>query len=214
MEAANNGHKCGLREKKKRETHRALHQAALRLVDQDGLDAVTAEQISAEAGVSARTFFNYFPTKEQAVLGYYSDFPSILVRAFEARPLDETPWDSVIAVSRMLIQNGFGSQDEERELAHEIMMRYPQLAKGMFGVADEIRQIARSVVTERLAANGMTAKDARRQAVVYIDAGMLAISTSLHLSRTENIPLDEAFQEVTCTLNSLGTTQPTRPPTP
>jgi AcrR family transcriptional regulator len=57
----------GLRARRRRETRQAIHVAALRLVDRDGLAQVTVDMISAEAGVSPRTFFNYFPTKESAL---------------------------------------------------------------------------------------------------------------------------------------------------
>lgn len=59
----------GLREANKRARRDALVDAAQALVAEHGLDAVTVEMISAKAGVSARTFFNYFETKDDAVLG-------------------------------------------------------------------------------------------------------------------------------------------------
>ena len=59
----------GLRARQKQARRAALVDAAQLLVGRHGLDAVTVEAICAEAGVSARTFFNYFETKDDAVLG-------------------------------------------------------------------------------------------------------------------------------------------------
>ncbi|MEU4425128.1 TetR family transcriptional regulator, partial [Actinoplanes sp. NPDC024001] len=61
---------AGLRETKRRQTRLALITAALHLVDErGGADRVTVDEISALAEVSPRTFFNYFPTKEDALVG-------------------------------------------------------------------------------------------------------------------------------------------------
>lgn len=55
------------REQVRREVIRALQAATLTLVERHGFAAITVDDIAAEAGVSRRTFFNYFPTKAAAL---------------------------------------------------------------------------------------------------------------------------------------------------
>ena len=66
----------GLRERKRLATRRAIQLAALRLVKDRGLEAVTIDDISHDADVSPRTFFNYFVSKEAALVGDGPDLPS------------------------------------------------------------------------------------------------------------------------------------------
>jgi AcrR family transcriptional regulator len=67
-----------------------------------GLEAVSIEDITAAADVSPRTFFNYFPTKDDAVLGLDPDESESVATALAARPADETPVQALraVAVSR------------------------------------------------------------------------------------------------------------------
>src|SRR5690606_29161502 len=66
----------GLRARKQRVTREAIHRIAVQRALVAGPHNVTAAEISTEAGVSARTFFNYFPSKEDAMLGFHEDLPS------------------------------------------------------------------------------------------------------------------------------------------
>ncbi len=77
----------GRRDRKKRQTHAALAAAALRLVAERGLDQVTVEDISEAADVSARTFFNYFPTKDDALV--CDPGADAVLRALAAVPTDQ-----------------------------------------------------------------------------------------------------------------------------
>jgi AcrR family transcriptional regulator len=88
----------GLRERKKAETHQALAKAALDLADRLGPDRVTVEAIADAAGVSPRTFFNYFSSKEDAIVGIAPAHSSALLADLLARPEGEPPLDALRAV--------------------------------------------------------------------------------------------------------------------
>ncbi|SDE61385.1 DNA-binding transcriptional regulator, AcrR family [Auraticoccus monumenti] len=81
----------GVRDEKKRATRHNLRLAALRLVDERGLDGTTTDDIAAAAGVSPRTFFNYFPTKESALVGVDSELAEAILSAIRERPAEEPP---------------------------------------------------------------------------------------------------------------------------
>jgi AcrR family transcriptional regulator len=74
----------GLRERRHRQTSADIRDAAVRLARERGFDKVTVEEICTQAGISSRTFFNYFPNKESAIAYGPSDIPAELVADFVA----------------------------------------------------------------------------------------------------------------------------------
>lgn len=85
----------GLRERRRRQTSADIRDAAVRLALQRGFDKVTIDEICVEAGVSTRTFFNYFPNKESAIAYGPSDIPEELVADFVAA--GPVPYSVVLA---------------------------------------------------------------------------------------------------------------------
>lgn len=85
----------GLRERKKSATRRALSDAAMELAFEVGLDNVTREGIANRAGVSLRTFTNYFAGKHEAIAYRQLDRIRRSIMLFRARPGDEPLWAAI-----------------------------------------------------------------------------------------------------------------------
>lgn len=82
----------GLRERKRQQTRSRIIDSATLLVEKHGFDAVTIEEICADAEISKRTFFNYMESKDEAVLG-------TLPVAFDGEQLArfvDTPSDNLV----------------------------------------------------------------------------------------------------------------------
>ncbi len=89
----------GLRERKKERTRRELEEAAHRLFRERGYEQTTVEDIAEVVGVSARTFFRYFDSKEAVLLGDWRAQLGSLSALILARPKDESLLDSARALS-------------------------------------------------------------------------------------------------------------------
>jgi len=98
------GADLGLREQKKQKTQRDLQRAALDLVAARGFDNVTIDDIAAAADVSKTTFYRYFTTKEDALLGNRAEKLEYLRIALTAQPPDAAPLEAVRAAVRDVAQ--------------------------------------------------------------------------------------------------------------
>jgi AcrR family transcriptional regulator len=87
-----------LRERKKAQTRCDLADAAFAIVREHGPAALTAEAIADRAGVSRRTFFNYFPSVDSAVAHSVRGLLEELTAALDARPATESIWDTIPVV--------------------------------------------------------------------------------------------------------------------
>jgi AcrR family transcriptional regulator len=85
----------GLRERKKLDTRRALSDAALKLAMEGGFDSVTREAIAGLAGVSVRTFNNYFTGKYEALAYRQTERLRRSIAVLRERPAGEPLWTSI-----------------------------------------------------------------------------------------------------------------------
>jgi AcrR family transcriptional regulator len=138
----------GLRERKKQATRLALHEAALRLAAERGLDAVSVDEIADRADVSPRTFFNYFPSKVDAILGLDPDEPRRQADAFLARPADESALQALRAVTRA--QAVEMAEDMELwPLRLKVIDAHPALIANLAAAFGEAEGILAGAIAER-----------------------------------------------------------------
>ena len=124
----------GLRDRKRLETRQRIAEAARTLAMEQEIDHTTIEQIAARAEVSPRTFFNYFDSKEDAVLGHTElDLSPETLDAHLASVAGEPAAQAVVDLAFLVFGDSFG--DEQEMLARkEAIVRFPQLMR---------RQVAR-----------------------------------------------------------------------
>jgi AcrR family transcriptional regulator len=86
-----------LHEQRRRSTHEALRRAALASFASKGFANVTVTELARAAGVTERTFFRHFPTKEAVLFQDYETQVEWLSEALAQRPASESVFDAVLA---------------------------------------------------------------------------------------------------------------------
>lgn len=126
-----------LRERNRRDTWASIHSAAVDLAAADGPAAVTIDEIAARAGVSRRTFFNYFATKDDAIVGLRTPtVDPVALAAFEAS--SEPLLDRAIALLFASVREALSWRSEE---ARALLKRFPELKARMHAHAGALEQV-------------------------------------------------------------------------
>lgn len=91
-----------IREQTRSVVRSLLARTAVELFAAQGYDNTTLEEVAAAAGVSRRTLFNYFPSKEDLALGGLSEQGELIAERFAQRPADEDCWVSLRAAFQVV----------------------------------------------------------------------------------------------------------------
>jgi AcrR family transcriptional regulator len=148
---------AGLRERKKQQTRAALSWAALRLAVERGPAAVTVEDIAAEAGVSPRTFNNYFTSKYDAIVWRHVERAAQLADELRTRPTSEPLWAALTAAATAVFERGEPGGDptgEPRPLAEwmtgvRLLVEQPELRGEFVKAAAAAERELAAAVAER-----------------------------------------------------------------
>jgi len=154
-------------EQRKQQTSFRLSSVCRRLTAERGLSGFTIEEVCDEVGVSRRTFFNYFPSKEEAVLGVNEDEEMQLI---SARFLErgsrgwEVVLDDLVELVGEYVQSVGPNVDDHLEIIR-IMEREPKLFARFIGAGREREAEIMALVATR---EGVAVDDPHAQAVVGI----------------------------------------------
>lgn len=189
-----------LRERRRRDTQREIHEAALRLAIERGFDKITVEMISAEAGVSPRTFFNYFPSKEAAVVLLPPRLTEEDVATFTAAGPAE-PRQILVDLTGLLVRD-MQANPPQRDALHsnfEIAQKHPGVLAALLAGFDAFQQHLAETVAAR---TGHTTQDEMPRLIAAL--AMAAVKTGLQsfAASDDDSPVPHVERAV-ATLNTL-----------
>jgi AcrR family transcriptional regulator len=185
-----------LQERKQELVRAELFNAAWQLFGERGYEATTVAEIAAAAGVSRRTFFRYYASKEDVLIETTDELAESMLAAMEARPVDEAP---LVSIERALVPV-LESRIADAERLHTIIR-----------LLRESRTLRRAMLErhalleERLAVHFAgrlgtdTAKDSTPAMLAFVARAMLdtAFNVAYDLGRTDVAALvDELFNRL------------------
>jgi AcrR family transcriptional regulator len=137
-----------LRERKKQQTRAALQEHALRLFLTRGYEATTIEDIAEAAGVSPRTFFRYFATKEEVLIK--DPYDRRFLDVFLERPQEEPIVESIRVAMRSVLPTVMSDESEAMLLRAKLMSQTPELSAQMWHNFAEAETMLAAVIGPRL----------------------------------------------------------------
>jgi AcrR family transcriptional regulator len=168
----------GRRARKKEEVRQRIANAAKELFLKHGFAATTIEDIAAAADISQRSFFDYFPVKEDVVLAWHDEFQSAFIANLLNRPANEA---SIVAAREALIETvgKYGLDDvrnhailcKERAIKARDQLKYALLEGAL---ADALSQRSNGKVDEL-----------RTRLVAMIVVGALRVTSEVDMARNE-----------------------------
>ncbi|MGT2426121.1 TetR/AcrR family transcriptional regulator [Amnibacterium kyonggiense] len=166
-----------------------LVEVAQELFVSQGYESTTVDAIAKAAGMSKRSFFRYFGSKEELVLGKYELMGEQMATALQERPDDEPVWTSL---RRMFDQSVEYTSDESHAATMNEMDRIvsstPALTAGQLGRLDQIQERIAEIVRERAERNGQSWTEADPVPRAIVGAAFACIGAARQSSLRNGAP--------------------------
>lgn len=186
------------REGKRERTRRELIAQARRLTAEHGFTGFTIEELCRAVGVSRRTFFNYFPTKEDAVVGTHEDdlAPEIRQRFLDARPagirgISPTLVDDLAALGIGHAEHMGHTPEQARGFATAVE-REPRLLQAFMRTGPEREAQLAELVARR---EGLEPGDPTARLAVVLMGGLLRTCIEEFLSPGNTLPVADIMRD-------------------
>jgi AcrR family transcriptional regulator len=186
----------GLRERKKEHTRHAIEDAAFRLFAERGFQATTVADIAEAAEVAPRTFFAYFPSKEDVLFADFDTTFDSFVACLRGRPPGESTFDALRTWTASQLLD-LEPDDQRMAVRHRLCSEHESIAAH----ERHLRGRFEAIIVESVAADlGDAPTDLRPQmiaaaAIAAVAAMMPDDPAAEELSSAEKLQrLDEALE--------------------
>jgi AcrR family transcriptional regulator len=192
----------GLRERKKQATRTALSWAAIRLIVERGYDRVLVEDIANGAGVSSRTFNNYFGSKAEAVASRHLDRCLSMAGALRERPAGEPLWEAIAQASIAQLEPGpeisaHPVTDHDAWLAGlRLMLQVPAIQAETLRAGSQAQSVIAAAVAARTGTDPTNDMYPNLVAAAVLAAENVASRTFLGSGQSMQVLLSDALRQI------------------
>ncbi|WFE25219.1 TetR/AcrR family transcriptional regulator [Solwaraspora sp. WMMD791] len=189
-----------LRERTRRAVQRDIAEAALQLFVSHGYDATTIDDIAAAVGMSQRSVFRYFATKEDIVVGKFDLGADGMLDNLRTRPGDEPVWTSL---RRLFDIVESPAQQQVTKPVQRVILETPALLAVYLGKLQSMQNAVVAVLRERAEAAGTpyAADDPTPRALTAAAFGCLIAAQHAWLVSTTADPLAAYIDRAMATLS-------------
>jgi len=183
----------GLRDRKRIETRGRIVDAARSLALEHDIDRTTIEAIAARADISPRTFFNYFDSKEDAVLGHTElDLSAETLAEHVAAVAGRPAARAVVDLAFLVFGDTFGDE-REQQTRKEVVVRFPQLMRRQVSRMTAVAEAMTGAVRTLLAGDPAWGPEAATPQAAEMLLGM--VMTALRSAARHDPTEPEAVRE-------------------